>query len=296
MGHVVPGTFFTLFSLWWLYNVLYKYFYARRFRPLSYKNTSCFPCACGRNFPLESCLKVIAVVIGMIGEFATGFEDGHFTHIGNAQHMTMFFFFGINGLVDICYYKKWPLPPQLDYATAALAFSVEGFLFFNHLHGRPHMDIQVHMFLFYVITACVIFTVLEMSYPKNVLAALGRIFFTLLQGTWFYQVGFILYPPIGEKWDVDSHPQMMVVTLMFTWHMAALVALMGTLGVLIYIRVQNVQGPGPAYQMVETQEDGLIEKETLSTRYPYGHTNGHLKSQNGSIPVHHLLDSESEEA
>ena len=77
------------------------------------------------------------------GEFLTGFEDGHFTHIGNAQHMTMFFFFGLNGLIDLGYWRRWDLPPKLDYVSAIFAFTVEAFLFYNHLHGRSHMDIQV---------------------------------------------------------------------------------------------------------------------------------------------------------
>ncbi len=77
------------------------------------------------------------------GELVTGYDGGHFVHLGNAQHMTMFFFFGFNGLVDLCYHKKLGLPPNLDYVTATIGFGVEGFLFFNHLHGRPHMDIQV---------------------------------------------------------------------------------------------------------------------------------------------------------
>jgi len=57
--------------------------------------------------------------------------------------MTMFFFFGLNGAVDLCQYKKWDLPPKLDYVSAVLAFSVEAFLFYNHLHGRPPMDVMV---------------------------------------------------------------------------------------------------------------------------------------------------------
>ena len=66
-----------------------------------------------------------------LGEFVTGFENGRFTRIGNAQHITMYFFFGLNGVIDLLYYKKWDLPPKLDYITAALGFGVEGFLFYH---------------------------------------------------------------------------------------------------------------------------------------------------------------------
>lgn len=66
---------------------------------------------------------------------------------------------------------------------------------------------QVHMFLFYVTMACVVSTLMEMFQPTNVMPALCRIYFTLLQGTWFFQVGYILYPPSGLKWDEDDHTQ-----------------------------------------------------------------------------------------
>jgi len=69
------------------------------------------------------------------------------------------------------------------------------------------------MFLFYVIVACLISTLAEMYQPNNVMPALCRVFFTLLQGTWFFQVGFILYPPVGEKWDVEDHTQVSVYTI-----------------------------------------------------------------------------------
>lgn len=177
-------------------------------------------------------LSLICCIANFTGEFCTGFDNGKWEHWGNAQHITMFFFFGLNGVVDLCTHKQWDVPHNLDYVSAALAFAVEGFLFFYHLHGRSHMDImvvnykfptkyctnflklwfslfsfQVHMFLVYAIAACMISTLAEMVQPTNVLPALCRTFFTFLQGTWFYQVGFILYPPFGEKWDQDDHTQ-----------------------------------------------------------------------------------------
>lgn len=80
-----------------------------------------------------------------VGEFYTGFRDGRWVNWGNGQHMTMFLFFSINGIVDILYHKKWDLPPKLDYITAALAFFVEAFIFYFHLKGRPDMDIMVRL-------------------------------------------------------------------------------------------------------------------------------------------------------
>ncbi|CAG7718570.1 unnamed protein product [Allacma fusca] len=220
------------------------------------------------------------------GEFITGFKDGHWTHMANAQHITMFFFFGLNGVVDLLQYKKWDLPPKLDYVSAALAFAIEGFLFYFHLHGRSHMDVQVHMFLFQTVVACVVSTLLEMQHSHNVILALCRTFFTLLQGTWFFQIGFILYPPIGENWDEEDHDQMMVITLIFTWHVAALLATMTGLGIIIYLRVKSLKDSLSSYQLVETKES-LLDDEGQVT------LNGRINSS--SPRVHQIIDSDSED-
>ncbi|XP_064119103.1 transmembrane protein 45B-like [Macrobrachium nipponense] len=249
IGHVVPGTFFALFGMWFTYQTFMRYFMCQRVAASStmsekyrmrYRNTSSFKCPCCASLPLEGVLKVVATVVGMAGEFATGFEGGKFTHIGNAQHMTMFFFFGLNGVVDIIQHYRVPIPPDMDFISGVLAFSMEALLFYYHLHGRTPMDIQVHMLLFYVVVSCAVCVALEMCYKGNVLPALGKAYFVLLQGTWFYQIGFLLYPPIGEQWDQNEHSQMMMVTLFFTWHNATIFTLMSIAGSLIYLRVKSL--------------------------------------------------------
>ena len=75
------------------------------------------------------------------------------------------------------------------------------------------------MYLFYVIMACTICVVLEARYRENVTIAFARTYFTFLQGTWFYQIGFILYPPGSmAHWDMEDHDQMMIITMIFSWY------------------------------------------------------------------------------
>ncbi|XP_070000043.1 transmembrane protein 45B [Penaeus vannamei] len=254
VGHAVPGTFFFFFGMWFTYRMFQRYFLCQVAAAGSggekcrsrYRNVSSFACPGCPSLPLEGVLKIVAVVVGMTGEFATAFDAGKFTHIGNAQHMTMFFFFGLNGVMDVLTHYRIPVPPDMDYVSAVLAFSMEALLFYYHLHGRSHMDVQVHMLLFYVVLACAVSTALEMCYKNNVLPALCRSYFTLLQGTWFYQIGFILYPPWGPTWDQENHGQMMMVTLFFTWHNATIFVIMALSGSLIYLRVK-AKGPAAMY-------------------------------------------------
>ena len=77
-------------------------------------------------------------------EIITGFdEEWRFAHLGNAQHVTMFSLFLLNAFIELLIELGQPLPPNLDYASAILAFIGEGVLFAGHLHGRSPMDVQV---------------------------------------------------------------------------------------------------------------------------------------------------------
>ena len=35
------------------------------------------------------------------------------------------------------------------------------------------------------------------------------------------QIGYVLYPPRGAKWDLNDHNNVMFVTMCFCWHLAA---------------------------------------------------------------------------
>lgn len=75
------------------------------------------------------------------------------------------------------------------------------------------------MYLVYTVASCCICVALEARYRENVTIALARTYFTLLQGTWFFQVGFILYPPGSmARWDMEDHEQMMIVTMIYSWY------------------------------------------------------------------------------
>jgi len=142
---------------------------------------------------------------------------------------------GLSGLVDILVHHGAPLPQDIEYLIGCLAFIVEAVLFKFHLHGRTEMDVLVHTLLLYVIYVNIVVVVLEMRYRHSVGVALARAYSVLLQGTWFWQAGFLLYNPLpgAVPWRDDDHEQMMVVTMMFTWHMAAVFVVMLCIGAVV---------------------------------------------------------------
>ena len=44
-------------------------------------------------------------------------------------------------------YRFLPLPPKFDYLVMSLAFSVEGFPFYVHLHGNDKLKVNSTLFI-----------------------------------------------------------------------------------------------------------------------------------------------------
>lgn len=217
----------------------------------------CLPCGSLRRAPFESYLKLFFTFVGVLIEFIFGWEyvpknggASHHEHnhagaVGasnmssmnamnhgteelvyafdfkNGQHITMYSAFLLGAIVEIIIHYRFDVPKRLEYIFGAVAFALEGFLFANHLHSREPLDVHIHSLLLYAIEGCVIFTCLEFIKPTEIMFTYGRIMCTILQGTWFYQIGFVLYPPTKSPswhWDLNDHNQIMIITMSFCWH------------------------------------------------------------------------------
>lgn len=288
-GHLLPGAFFMVFSIWWsmitaIRFVKSKYsssspsssYKTARSNQEGYRSSVTMPCICLpsrklRKAPVESYVKIVLAFVGILGELVTGIKfnyvptmnkdnallfgcgemDAHehhhdhhesaqpvpvfFEHV-NAHHITMYLAFMLASVVEVMLHYRVDLPNRLDYVCNIFAFGVEAFLFKFHLHSRAPLDIHLHTLLVLSIYGCIIFSILEMVHPSEVLFTYGRILFTCLQGTWFWQVGFILYPPVQAPfllWDRCDHEQIMTITMTYCWHvMLIILALIVQLGVI----------------------------------------------------------------
>ncbi|XP_068225904.1 transmembrane protein 45B-like isoform X2 [Palaemon carinicauda] len=246
LGHVLPGSFFILYASWLMFHVFTKYFLGQRaVAGTTTRENGSSPTAYKR-------------------ELITGFEDGVFVHYGNAQHMTMYSFFGMSGAFDILVFRGLRAPPNLDYITLIIAFAIEALLFGYHLHGRTPLDIQVHMFMLYAIIFCAVATAIEMMYKRKVLPALMRVYFVMLQGTWFIQVGSILYMPLTTPWDENSHTHMMLATVLFCCHIGGVFLLMASVGWILSRRVKKMLSTSVYCQLGRrTDKSKMTQAEAL---------------------------------
>ncbi|KAF6728896.1 Transmembrane protein 45B [Oryzias melastigma] len=169
-------------------------------------------------------------------------ESKSWVKLMNWQHSSMYLFFGISGIAMLLRTSSKLVPARIDRAALSLALFVEGespklfllywshecvfkhspvpagFLFYFHVHARPPLDAHIHSLLLFPVFA-----------GDNILLELSGACLFILQGSWFYQIGFVLYPLSGPEWDLNEHGNIMFVTMCFCWHLAvALFLVAGT--------------------------------------------------------------------
>ena len=245
-GHVLPGSFFIVFGLWWWCNIvaiiaqaqarfLRKRSFTRRTNNCDFEiefesRTWCkVPVLCLKRFPVEPCLKVIAATIGIMAELTKGEwslvnKAGHFSHLNNFSHATMFSIFLLSAVVEILrFYNILFLPAATDHVFVSLSFFLVGELFYFHIDGRSKLDQKLHTLLYTVSFSIAVVILLEAWQRKSFVLFLTRTFLVLLLGTWFIQIAHVLYGSHPWK-DTDSNRAIIVVT--FSWHVLGLLAML----------------------------------------------------------------------
>lgn len=229
-GHALPGSFFLIAGLWWA--TKYSLWYATRRNRSAGAGRLATRVLQRRMEIIEGAVVLVFSVIGILAEQLSS-NGPHFQLYDAAhqqweqlmiwQHSTMYLFFSLSGAATLLVHATDAalLPLALDRLVLAIAFFNEGFLFLYHLHGRDMLDVHVHQLLLYAVFTGALTCLLEVFHRGNPLMELLRTAMCLLQGTWFWQIGFVLYPPSGVKWDHGDHGNVMFITVCYCWHMLA---------------------------------------------------------------------------
>ncbi|GAB1300339.1 Transmembrane protein 45A [Apodemus speciosus] len=207
-GHALPGSFFCLMGFWWSMKSVLKSVYKKKTRTC-YLNSKTL---LRRTEIWEGAIAIFMALTGMSGEqFISGgpslilYKDGQWNQILEWHHTTMYFFFGLQGITQIV-----------------------SFIFYNHTHGREMVDHFVHELLVYITVFSGLVAFMEFLSKNNVLLELLRSSLILLQGTWFWQIAFVLYPPNGSaKWNLSDIENKMFLSMCFCWHYASILVIIG---------------------------------------------------------------------
>lgn len=250
-GHTIPGTLFIIVGCWWTFCVWLEYFRCKaQKRPYQGRCTYPLPWKF-RPYCFEGIIKIVCSANGLRGEIITALRDGKFVVFENSQHISMYLFYMFSGIVDVLTNNRFPLPPGTDYVALFLAISVEGLLFHFHLHGRPPLNVLTHTVLVYVTAAEAACILIELTKPHSVLAALGRAYFGILQGTWLWQLAFMLFGryPYHPAWEENNPDNLMLAASVFAWHMLGGLLNSGFFGLLAWGVWRTCDGKGSANSM-----------------------------------------------
>ncbi|XP_059133575.1 transmembrane protein 45A-like isoform X1 [Peromyscus eremicus] len=230
-GHVLPGIFFIIMGFWWGTKSILKYVYKKQTRTCYLSSKTLFR----RAEIWEGVVIIFMALTGMVGEqFISGgpsltlYKDGQWNQLLGWHHTTMYFFFGLQGAIHILCFTTNFLPLSLSKLMLSNAIFVESFIFYNHTHGREMLDVFVHQLLVFATILGGLTTFMEFLTKNNVLLELLRSSFIILQGTWFWQIAFVLYPLKGSPpWNLTDTENKMFLTMCFSWHYASAFIIIG---------------------------------------------------------------------
>jgi len=208
-GHALPGALMIILSLLLTVESLLVY-YARR-----------------AQFRGASCVIVVLATIGIMVElfwpvppneppFGRLIKPGtnEWYKPMNWQHSTMYTFFFIYGAARLAASFAAVLK-GIDRLAGALAFGVEGYLFYNHVHGRSPLDTKIHLLITLIcMGTALIFALSFFLEHRRKTFIMDMIIAALVfaQGTWFLHVAFILYGPNpwitpADKMHIEQHDE-----------------------------------------------------------------------------------------
>ncbi|XP_019523652.1 PREDICTED: transmembrane epididymal protein 1-like [Hipposideros armiger] len=239
-GHLLPAMFFLVFSLYYAVLVSLALLRGQRFLrpPLPPREKRGH--RWWQRIPMEGVVKIVACLMGIIPEFfyplgvnrmkVIDWEDPQrpFLFQNNWQHITMYSFFLLSGMVDIvsrsCQAQQ---NIKLERAAEALAFCVLALLMAAHIENKSALEIRVHI-LFIVPTFLVgLVLTIEVWVPDQPQLWVLKTWMGLVLSNWLLQLCLIMYiPPSGQPWRAESPVDLAFLTIFFCWHLGLAAAML----------------------------------------------------------------------
>lgn len=205
IGHLIPGLVFTIWGLWWLWELVGSGRARTAGEPVE---RTIFPTS----------LKIIAVVVALPLELPnSGWEPMDW--VMGWHHITGYIGFALSGLVDIAA-RRGLLSARATYLALAGAAFNGAILFYGH-GNDPGVEGVVHSILMLMFFSVGIFLVLETALPEWKLEWF-RIGSMIGLGLWLTTASWILF---RSGWDLGDHVREGHVWLRFSWMIMSVAAL-----------------------------------------------------------------------
>ncbi|XP_072302302.1 transmembrane protein 45B [Eucyclogobius newberryi] len=267
-GHAIPGAFFFLLGVWLTVKQTLHHYW-RMNQPKCRQGTPPF---LKKMHYIEGGSLMFAAFVGIMveqfvpdGPHAHLISGGSWVKLMNWQHSTMYLFFGIAGVALVASTAFRLVPVGVDRLALSMALFVEGFLFYYHVHMRPALDAHIHTLLLVAVFGGSACSMLEIFKRHNIVVELLGSGLFILQGTWFYQIGFVLYPLSGPQWELEQHGNIMFVTMCFCWHLAVAVLLVTSTSCVVWCTLRKCSENGRNIEigMRNTSSESSSQKSLL---------------------------------
>uniref|UniRef100_A0A8C4UPD0 Transmembrane protein 45B n=1 Tax=Falco tinnunculus TaxID=100819 RepID=A0A8C4UPD0_FALTI len=230
LGSALRGTFFLIFGLWWSVRYPLKYLRQRgsaESQP-SYgvRRVEVFEGAVKAFFALAGILAEQFVPAGPHLQLYSSTTHS-WTDLTHWHYTTIYLFFLLSGIVDVVSHSPLKLPLGLDRLSLAVALFIEGESPAVGGTGDAALDQHVHSLLAMAIFAGALCALLEVFLRDHIILQTFRTSSFLLQGSWLWQIGFVLSPPWGGPgWDQTDRSNLTFLTMCFCWHYAGALAVL----------------------------------------------------------------------
>uniref|UniRef100_A0A8C3X5W9 Transmembrane epididymal protein 1 n=1 Tax=Catagonus wagneri TaxID=51154 RepID=A0A8C3X5W9_9CETA len=239
-GHLLPGTFFLLFALYYSVLVSLALLRGQRFLKLPLPPNEKRGHRWWQRVPKEGVVKVVISLTGIFPEFfyppgvnrlrMVDWEDPKrpFVFKDNWQHVTMYAFFLFSGVVDIvsqaCQARQ---NMKLERAAEALAFCVLVLLMAVHVEDKGTLEIRVHILFMVPAFLVGLVLIIEVWVPDQPPLWVLKSWMGLVLSNWLLQLCVLMYaPPSGQPWRGENAEDLAFLTIFFCWHLALGAALL----------------------------------------------------------------------
>lgn len=148
-------------------------------------------------------------------------QNGHWVHMPEWQHFTMYSMFMLSGIVDIVSQKCLRRREEtIEKTIVAMAFYITAMLLFYHQHGES-LEAESHHLLFYANMGICASLTLEVWFPNDQKLVWLHTLLIMQMGSWLFHLAFILFGDrVGvEKWNENDHGSAMMLPLFYSWHL-----------------------------------------------------------------------------
>ncbi|XP_021494264.1 transmembrane epididymal protein 1A-like [Meriones unguiculatus] len=243
LGHLVPAVGFLLYAIY--YSVLTSLALLQEQRVLQHPM---LPRKLGGHklawqVSYEALAKVVFPIISIFGEwfFPIGvnrfkmidWKDPRRPFVFKAvwEHITMFGFFVLSGVVDLVCQShpssRWSL--KLERAAEALTLYVLALMMISHAESKTPLDNRVHLLLVVLAFLLALVATVEIWLPDQAPLWVLKCWLGMVFSTWLMQICEMFIPLTGQPWQKDSPTDMAFVTIFFCWHLALAAALLTTI-------------------------------------------------------------------